>query len=67
MIKPLGKMFRKVECVSGSSILGTGEVALILDVGVLVRAGRLAQRLGTRAGDWRDDSRAATEALPLTA
>lgn len=37
VIKPLGRMFRKAECVSGSSILGTGDVALILDVAVLVR------------------------------
>jgi two-component system chemotaxis sensor kinase CheA len=37
VIKPLGKMFRQVECVSGSSVLGTGDVALILDVSVLVR------------------------------
>jgi two-component system chemotaxis sensor kinase CheA len=36
VIKPLGKMFRQVECVSGSSILGTGDVALILDVPALV-------------------------------
>ncbi len=49
VIKPLGKMFRKVDCVSGSSILGTGEVALILDVGVLVqRAAAKAQRQGAR-------------------
>ena len=36
VIKPLAGMFKRAECVSGSSILGTGEVALILDVGVLV-------------------------------
>jgi two-component system chemotaxis sensor kinase CheA len=30
-------MFRKAECVSGSSILGTGDVALILDVPLLVQ------------------------------
>jgi two-component system chemotaxis sensor kinase CheA len=30
-------MFRQAECVSGSSILGTGEVALILDVPLLVQ------------------------------
>jgi two-component system chemotaxis sensor kinase CheA len=36
VIKPLGKIFRNVECVSGSSILGNGEVALILDVPALV-------------------------------
>ena len=37
VIKPLGKMFRQLDCVSGSSILGTGEVALILDVPALVQ------------------------------
>jgi two-component system chemotaxis sensor kinase CheA len=37
VIKPLGKLFRKVDCVSGSSILGNGEVALILDVPSLVQ------------------------------
>ena len=37
VIKPMGKMFRQVECVSGSSILGTGDVALILDVPALVQ------------------------------
>lgn len=37
VIKPLGRMFRKVDYVSGSSILGTGEVALILDVPALVQ------------------------------
>ena len=37
VIKPLGKMFRQVECVSGSSILGTGDVALILDVPALLQ------------------------------
>lgn len=36
VIKPLGKMFSQVECVSGSSILGTGQVALILDVPAVV-------------------------------
>jgi two-component system chemotaxis sensor kinase CheA len=39
VIKPLAKMFAQVDCVSGSSILGTGDVALILDVpAVLERA-----------------------------
>jgi two-component system, chemotaxis family, sensor kinase CheA len=36
VIKPLGKMFSKVKCISGSTILGSGEVALILDVPQLV-------------------------------
>lgn len=37
VIKPLGKMFSKVKGISGSTILGTGEVALILDVPSLVQ------------------------------
>jgi two-component system chemotaxis sensor kinase CheA len=36
VIKPLGKMFNQVHCISGSTILGSGEVALILDVPALV-------------------------------
>ncbi len=36
VIKPLSKMFNQVKCISGSSILGSGEVALILDVPALV-------------------------------
>jgi len=35
VIKPLGLMLRSLRGVSGSSILGTGEVALIFDVGAL--------------------------------
>ena len=37
VIKPLAKMFNQVKCVSGSTILGSGEVALILDVPQLVQ------------------------------
>lgn len=36
VIKPMNKVFNRVKCISGSSILGTGEVALILDVPTLV-------------------------------
>jgi two-component system chemotaxis sensor kinase CheA len=36
VIKPLGKMFGQVRCLSGSTILGSGAVALILDVSVLL-------------------------------
>ncbi len=32
VIKPLAKVFDRVDCVSGSTILGNGEVGLILDV-----------------------------------
>ncbi len=37
VIKPMGRLFRKVDYVSGSSILGTGEVALVLDVPALMK------------------------------
>ncbi|QTN28971.1 chemotaxis protein CheA [Rhodoferax sp. AJA081-3] len=32
VIKPLSRVFQQVKCISGSTILGSGEVALILDV-----------------------------------
>ena len=37
VIKSLGKMYRDVKGVSGATILGDGTVALILDMGVLLR------------------------------
>ncbi|TAN51452.1 MAG: chemotaxis protein CheA [Methylococcaceae bacterium] len=37
VIKPLNKLFEKLHCVSGSTILGSGEVALILDVLAMTR------------------------------
>ena len=36
VIKPLGRMFRHLKGISGSTILGSGEVALILDIAALV-------------------------------
>jgi two-component system chemotaxis sensor kinase CheA len=41
VIKPLGRMFRSLRGMSGSSILGNGEVALIFDVNSL---GQLAEK-----------------------
>ncbi|MDY0975965.1 chemotaxis protein CheA [Massilia sp. CFBP9012] len=54
VIKPLGKVFRHMRCISGSSILGSGDVALILDVPSLIhQAGaenaRLAQPVESAA------------------
>jgi two-component system chemotaxis sensor kinase CheA len=37
VIKPLGSLFRHLKAVSGSTILGSGEVALILDVQALIQ------------------------------
>ena len=36
MIKPLGRLFANLRGIGGSTILGSGEVALILDVAALV-------------------------------
>ena len=37
VIKPLGKLFQHLRGISGSTVLGSGEVALILDVNALVK------------------------------
>ena len=37
VIKPLGKMFREMSSILGSTILGSGRVALILDVAEILR------------------------------
>ena len=37
VIKPLGKLFSFLQGIGGSTILGTGEVALILDVPGLIK------------------------------
>ncbi|MBK6684441.1 MAG: chemotaxis protein CheA [Deltaproteobacteria bacterium] len=37
VIKPLNAVFNRARCISGSTILGTGEVGLILDVAVLIK------------------------------
>lgn len=37
VVKPLGKVFQDVSGVSGSAILGTGRVALILDIPSLLQ------------------------------
>ena len=51
VIKPLGPLFEHVPCVSGSTILGGGEVAMILDIAELIRdvARREAQQSRTAA------------------
>ena len=45
VIKPLGRLFRKVRGLAGSTILGDGCVALILDVPALVREAMAHQRV----------------------
>lgn len=51
VIKPLGPVFRNLKGVSGSTILGSGDVALILDVQAMVEAAvRSGLGSGGRAG-----------------
>jgi two-component system chemotaxis sensor kinase CheA len=50
VIKPLGKVFGQIDGVGGFTILGNGEVALILDVAGLVRQESGRARL-TRSAD----------------
>ena len=61
VIKPLGKMFSQVKCVSGSTILGSGDVALILDVPSLVQQAIAGTEASVAAAGWR----ARDVALPL--
>jgi two-component system chemotaxis sensor kinase CheA len=49
VIKPLGPMFQHLKGIAGSTILGNGEVALILDVAALV--GRVIQQETRTASD----------------
>jgi two-component system chemotaxis sensor kinase CheA len=53
VIKPLGPVFAQLKGIAGSTILGTGEVALILDVPGLIaltaRPDTAAERLGLAA------------------
>ncbi len=37
VIKPLGKLFTHLQGIGGSTILGSGEVALILSIGTMVQ------------------------------
>jgi two-component system, chemotaxis family, sensor kinase CheA len=60
VIKPLGRVFSQVNGIGGSTILGNGSVALILDVPALVRRVADAQER-TLA-----DARQARTALPAT-
>lgn len=46
VIKPLGPIFQHLQGVAGSTILGSGEVALILDVAALERRAQRAEASG---------------------
>lgn len=44
VIKPLGRMFNNLQGISGATILGSGEVALILDIPRLVNHARSVEK-----------------------
>ena len=48
VIKPLSRMFAQVRGISGSSILGSGDVALILDVPLLLQEAQKTSGLAAR-------------------
>ena len=43
VIKPLGRIFSRLQWLSGSTILGTGEVAYILDIPKLIKNARISE------------------------
>ena len=45
VIKPLGNLFQDLPCISGSTILGNGRIALVLDVPGLYRAALMDEPL----------------------
>jgi two-component system chemotaxis sensor kinase CheA len=59
VIKPLGRLFKTLRGISGSTILGSGEVALILDVNSL---GELAS--SHRSSEGHGQARQALLAMP---
>ena len=52
VVKPLGKQMKGLNCYAGATIMGDGQVALILDViGIAQRSGVLAEGRGTGRGE----------------
>ena len=60
VIKPLGRLFRTLRGISGSSILGSGEVALILDVASLGELTTVVQPGATVAAALKAQAQAAS-------
>jgi two-component system chemotaxis sensor kinase CheA len=51
VIKPLGSLFQDLPGISGSTILGDGRIALVLDIPGLYRAALMEEPLGTAASN----------------
>lgn len=56
VIKPLNAVFNRARCISGSTILGSGEVGLILDVAVLIKDSMQRARDREEQGAWAPQS-----------
>lgn len=50
VIKPLGQVFQNLNCISGATILGDGEVAMIIDVPALVSHATASSQHGSIPG-----------------
>ncbi len=55
VIKSLGTLYRKTECISGATITGDGNVALILDLAGIIRSARNDETaiIARSTGTWR--------------
>jgi two-component system chemotaxis sensor kinase CheA len=62
VLKPLSSIFRHLRAVAGSTILGSGEVALVLDVPALVAS---AIHRGTASHQSRPERPAHTQPTPI--
>jgi two-component system chemotaxis sensor kinase CheA len=56
VIKPLGSIFQHLKGVSGATILGTGEIALILDVQGLVQIASMKSKKSSRHTQLQQES-----------
>jgi two-component system, chemotaxis family, sensor kinase CheA len=66
VIKPLGRLLRSLRGMSGSSILGTGEVALIFDVDALGRLAMVQAASHATHPNWHGGTHPTTNATDLT-
>jgi two-component system chemotaxis sensor kinase CheA len=67
VIKPLEAMFAHVKCISGSTILGSGDVALILDVPAIVNRAIRKEQLQVSGKPMAAYKASSDESLPAAA
>jgi two-component system chemotaxis sensor kinase CheA len=63
VVKPLGKQLKDIHCLAGSTIMGDGTVALILDAfGIAESANVLSEMVGEKSLETRDEKQQRTAA-----